>query len=125
MERQWSVLMGFLRLVLDFLSSVAYFGQLWWDSPASRGTVPPIPWPGIAFHRLQSKKMSPELLIGPLSPNLERALHILQFVLFLLQLKDVIGYLAEVRNEIFDIALGLGYFLGTYDPRLRGHCDGS
>ncbi len=74
--------------------------------------VPPIPWPGIVFHRLQFKNTSSESRIGPLSPNLGRELHILQLVLFLLQRKDLIGYLAEVRNEIFNITLGLGYFLG-------------
>ena len=30
----------------------------------------------------------------------------------LLQRKDLIGYVAEVRNEIFKITLGLGIFLG-------------
>jgi len=49
----------------------------------------------------------------------------LQLVLFLLQRKDVIGCLAEVRNEAFKITLGLGDFLGTYDSGLRGPCDGS
>ena len=53
------------------------------------------------------------------SPNLKVGLHILPFVLFLLQRKDLIGYIAEVRIAASKITLGLGYFLGTHDTSLR------
>jgi hypothetical protein len=39
----------------------------------------------------------------------------------LLQRKDLIGYVAEVKNEIFNITLGLGDLFGSCDSGTRRH----
>jgi hypothetical protein len=64
--------------------------------------------------------------LSALGLNALTELHLPQLVLFLLQRKNLIGYLAEVRHATFKIILGLGDFWGTSsDPSVRSNCDGS